>query len=362
MALGLIDRIYECAFAPELWPGVLDDLGGICEARGGVLFAANRETGAVSYTASDTHLQCAREYERRRLHMDGVATQRLLAFGQHGFIFDHDVIAQAEMETDPVFTAVLWPAGLGHSIGTTISAPTGDVLLCLVSRGREQGPARSSCIRKLNRLRPHLARSALMSARLRLERARAVVETLDLLGLPALVFDPGGRVIAANPLIEAERERLRWRARDRVAFVDKVADEMLRRCIETIADDEQGAARSFAVRDSHAVAAIVAHVVPIRGVSCDIFARAVGVMMLTPVAMARAPAVELVQSLFDLTPAEARVARALTVGQTLQRIADDSCLSQNTVRTHLRAVLEKTGCNRQAEVVALLSGLARPGA
>ena len=40
MALELIDRIYECAFAPELWPGVLDDLGRICEARGGVLFAA----------------------------------------------------------------------------------------------------------------------------------------------------------------------------------------------------------------------------------------------------------------------------------------------------------------------------------
>ena len=221
MALELIDRIYECAFAPELWPAVLDDLGRICEARGGVLFAANTDTGAVSYTASETQVHCAREYERRRLHMDSVATDRLLAHGQHGFIFDHDVITQAEMEADPVFSAVLWPAGLGHTIGTSISAPTGDVLLCMVSRGREQGPANRPAFRKLNRLRPHLARSALMSARLRLERARAVVETLDLLGLPALVFDSSGRVIAANPLIEAERERLRWRARDRVALVTR---------------------------------------------------------------------------------------------------------------------------------------------
>jgi hypothetical protein len=23
----LIDRIYECSFVPELWPGVLDELG-----------------------------------------------------------------------------------------------------------------------------------------------------------------------------------------------------------------------------------------------------------------------------------------------------------------------------------------------
>ena len=94
MALELIDRIYECAFAPELWPGVLDDLGRICEARGGVLFAANTDTGSVSYTASEALAHCAREYERRRLHMDTVATGRLLAHGRHGFIFDHDVITK----------------------------------------------------------------------------------------------------------------------------------------------------------------------------------------------------------------------------------------------------------------------------
>ena len=31
----LIDRIYECSVAPELWPGVLDELAKIADARGG---------------------------------------------------------------------------------------------------------------------------------------------------------------------------------------------------------------------------------------------------------------------------------------------------------------------------------------
>jgi DNA-binding CsgD family transcriptional regulator len=30
----------------------------------------------------------------------------------------------------------------------------------------------------------------------------------------------------------------------------------------------------------------------------------------------------------------------------------------NTVRTHVRGVSEKTGCNRQAEEIALLNGIA----
>jgi DNA-binding CsgD family transcriptional regulator len=83
--------------------------------------------------------------------------------------------------------------------------------------------------------------------------------------------------------------------------------------------------------------------------------------MLTPVTRPEAPSVELVRSLFDLTPAEARVARSLAGGQTLKVIAAQSGASMNTVRTHLRSVMTKTGYNRQSDVVALLNGLRPPG-
>jgi hypothetical protein len=38
----------------------------------------------------------------------------------------------------------------------------------------------------------------------------------------------------------------------------------------------------------------------------------------------------------------------------------DSGVSVTTVRAHVRGVLEKIGCHRQGEVVALLSGIASP--
>jgi len=79
------------------------------------------------------------------------------------------------------------------------------------------------------------------------------------------------------------------------------------------------------------------------------------VLVLTPVARPQAPPVELVQSLFDLTPAEARVARGLASGKTVEAIAADGGNTQNTIRWHLKRVLEKTGCNRQVDVVALLT-------
>jgi len=82
--------------------------------------------------------------------------------------------------------------------------------------------------------------------------------------------------------------------------------------------------------------------------------------VLTPVTAPQAPPVELVQSLFDLTPAEARVARGIVTGNTLDEIAAGGSVSRNTVRTQVRGVLEKTGFRRQAEIVALPGGIMLP--
>jgi DNA-binding CsgD family transcriptional regulator len=88
-----------------------------------------------------------------------------------------------------------------------------------------------------------------------------------------------------------------------------------------------------------------------------VFQRCAAVLVLTPVTVRGAPPTEIIQALFDLTPSEARVARGLASGHTLDDIADSAAVSRNTVRSQLRGVLEKTGCQRQAEVAALLSGL-----
>ena len=53
-----------------------------------------------------------------------------------------------------------------------------------------------------------------------MERARVASETLALIGLPALVFDDQGKVLAANHLIAERTDLIRWRAQDRVSLND----------------------------------------------------------------------------------------------------------------------------------------------
>jgi DNA-binding CsgD family transcriptional regulator len=56
----------------------------------------------------------------------------------------------------------------------------------------------------------------------------------------------------------------------------------------------------------------------------------------------------------------ARVAAGIAGGQTPTEIALDAGVSVHTVKTQLKAVFEKAEVSRQAELVALLVGIAFP--
>jgi hypothetical protein len=196
-----VDRIYECAFVPELWPGVLEELARIADARGGFLFAANQEVR--NWTAS-AKLQAGMEvFVAGQFFSRSQRARRGIAARHAGFLRERDIYSEEELAADPLYRDLLWPVGLGHCAATVIPAPTGDVLVISVERRRSLGPVEDAVVRQLDALRPHLARSALTAARLQLERAHAAAETLALIGLPALVFDENRKVIAANHLIEA---------------------------------------------------------------------------------------------------------------------------------------------------------------
>lgn len=69
------------------------------------------------------------------------------------------------------------------------------------------------------------------------------------------------------------------------------------------------------------------------------------------------PRAELLTELFQFTPAECRLAEILAQGHAPERCAQLLDVSLNTVRTQLRALFGKTGTQRQAELVGLLTRL-----
>ncbi|MBM1169651.1 helix-turn-helix transcriptional regulator [Microvirga arabica] len=69
--------------------------------------------------------------------------------------------------------------------------------------------------------------------------------------------------------------------------------------------------------------------------------------------------VERLTQVFGLTPAEARVAAALSQGDRLEEIAASGSVSVGTVRSQLKAIFAKTGATTQAVLVGLVTQVLR---
>jgi DNA-binding CsgD family transcriptional regulator len=355
----LIDRIYESCFVPDIWPEVLEDMGRIAGSPGASLFVSKNDV--LHWVSSAEPRVRAERIVKEGWLWRGTIIRRLFALRHPGFLVDVEYLTPQELDSEPIYRDLWRPLGVGWAMATAIPLPTGEHATFVASRPTEQGPFDRDSANRLDQLRPHLARSVLISARLQLERARVAGQALAAMGIPALVFDENGKALFANALIEAITGFIQWRALGLVSLTDKAGDQLLREAIALINSEAGLCVRSFPVRGADAEAMMVAHVIPIRLSARDIFLRCAAVLALTPVAAPQAPPVELVQSLFDLTPAEARVARSLASGKTVEDIASDGGVSLATVRTQVRGILDKTGCSRQVEVVALLAGIAQSG-
>jgi DNA-binding CsgD family transcriptional regulator len=65
-------------------------------------------------------------------------------------------------------------------------------------------------------------------------------------------------------------------------------------------------------------------------------------------------------TLFDLTPAEARVLLRIGSGLSASRSAVSLGIGENTLKTHLNRIFAKTGTRRQADLVKLISNMGVP--
>lgn len=357
--MELTDQIYEAAVCPDLWPAVLDRLSAMSGCRGGVLFTADWQQ-VSRWTVSAAITDVFGQFLAGGWMVQNTRAHRAAQLRHAGFINDFDMFTQEEMDRDPFYTELFRPLGYGWCAGTVILAPGGDVIVFDLERRYADGPVPRSDLRRLDPYRPHLARSALLATRLGLERARAAVNALAALGLPAAALRGKGRVVVANGAFEAFMPSVFADRSSRLTITDMAADKLLEEALDRLAADLQpGQSIPISSRDDRP--AMILHVLPVKGAAHDVFAQAASIAILTPVSAPAAPPDALLNGLFDLTPAEARVARALVEGGTINGFALDAGLSRDTVRGHVKSVLGKTGTRRQAELVGLLGSLGSLG-
>jgi DNA-binding CsgD family transcriptional regulator len=356
----LIDNVYEAAVIPELWDTVLDGVARRVGSVGGLLFTANSQHTA--WVGSSIMGPLYADFIEDGFAAQNPRPQRAIARNHAGFVRDDDLFTPEEMDRDPAY-AYMRRKGIGWCAGTVVQAPSGDVVVFSWERLFKDGPFSAETVTALDPLRAHLARAALISGRLGLERARAAAEALGLIGLPAAVLSRSHRLLAANKLLEDLIPQVVQDRHSRIGLVDRRADAMLGKSLLQLKSHAGGQVRSIPIAATPELPASIVHVVPVRGAANDIFAAASCVLVITAVASQGVAPAQVIQGLFDLTPAEAKVARAIAAGKTIDDFAREAGLAGGTVRQQLKSVFSKTGVSRQSELVGILVGsaLSSPG-
>lgn len=352
---GLVDLIYEAAVFPELWLEVLDQLAALTDTQGGTLFTASRDNQIRSIT-SEPLAHMASVFANDGWSARNTRASRLASKRYPGFATDDDLFTSDEMDEDPFYVELLRPNQLGWGAGTIIPVPTGDTLAITVEGSR---PVQREAVAVLDALRPHLARSALLSARLGLEQARSTVDALQKIGLPAAVLSHSHHLLAANLLLEQFGRQIRFLARDRIEFRNARANALFE---DAFAQLERGAEStsvwSIPIPAEDDLHPTIIHLLPVRRSARDLFTGAAGILVVTPVMISGSSSyVDLLDGLFDLTPAESRLAALIASGLGPRDAAAKLGISEATARSALKIVFSKVGVTRQNELAALLSTL-----
>jgi DNA-binding CsgD family transcriptional regulator len=99
---------------------------------------------------------------------------------------------------------------------------------------------------------------------------------------------------------------------------------------------------------------------PLRSVTGTMPGKAVAVLFITDPDSRPAAPDEVLRILFGLTRAESRLAISLLDGNSLSESADLNKVGQETVRSQIKSIFQKTGTRRQGELIRLLSGITGP--
>ncbi|MCU4182501.1 helix-turn-helix transcriptional regulator [Bosea sp. BH3] len=350
-----VAMLYEAAAVPEMWPAAIERMSRIGGCTGGLLFA-HSELGTNWITSKEFEPAFARFMEQgwmnRNSRMAG-----LLAHGGTGFVTDHDLFTDEEMDKDEMYTDFLRPEGYGWGTATHIRASSGDNIVFTLERRFELGPVPRHAVEVLDGIRPHLARAAVLASKLQMQRAQASLDSFERAGARAALIGSRGGVTAMNAGFEALLGQIIIRARDKITLDDDRANALLQNALKDLARDRLGDTRSIAVPRKDDLPAFIIHVLPIRRQALDIFARAQAMLVVTTTGRSLSIEGSLLCELYDLTRAEAAVANRILEGLTVNEIAVEHGVSRETVRSQVKKVLAKTGCQSQADFIRRLAPL-----
>lgn len=351
----LLDRIYEAGVFPERWPNLLDDISRHVGARGGNLMSSG--PAGVTLISSPSVADLTNEFVAAGWHHKNSRVSRLIDRSPHpAFLTDADLHTAEELTSLPIYTEFLIPNKGSAGAASLIQGIGNEALIVAIERFADHDSAWGA-VETLDFLRPHIARSLLLSNRMQELQVTKIVESFENLNMSVALLARTGKLLGATSFFSAHFNTILSDSRRRLAIVEPESDRQLGQALLKI--EHHGSGSSIAVRDQNKIGQAALHLVPAKRDALDLFSQLYSFAILSHPENLSVPRADLISALYDLTPAEARVARGLAFGQSIKQLSNQLKVSQETLRSQLKKVFLKTGTRRQGDLTVLLSQLGK---
>jgi DNA-binding CsgD family transcriptional regulator len=350
----LIASIYEAGAFPDRWPITLHKLGTTLGAMGGNLIRST--ANSLEMQSSPGVAEVTEAFAREGWNANNSRVSRLLGRAVHGgFLTDSDLHSEDELATLPIYKEFLNPRGLAAGAATIVQGARDDALIVALEAFESHSASRAA-VPLLDQLRPHMARAAILSGEMQTARVGGLIEAFNALDSAIGLLDRNGKLLAASARFGDYLDVLLADGPQRLRMADEATDRRFAAAVEELKRSDGGV--SIAMRDRDMVGVAVLHLVPARLDARELFSKVAIFAIIGNPSNNLLPGSDIIAALFDLTPAEARVARGIAQGQSPAEMARQLRVSPETVRTQLKRVFAKTSTRRQSELARLISKLA----
>ena len=359
---NLIGDIYDACLSPALWARVQSD---ICTLTGGVgshlvLFGKDRvplETLIISSLGDDFAKSMEADYFNWYHRFDKRRVEKVVAQGPGVVVSNEDLTSPSERKTCPLYNEYFsrFESQIQLIYGTPLLS--GRTLTFCQARPKKSGSYSHEENSLFTRMSDHVARSLGMRGKVEGLFGQQIT-FLDMASEESnavMVINAQHKVLWSNPtadkLVAGDENIQRHRGVLSVKNTDERAalDRLISQAI-TLSGEGKTRCGFSTVSSNSGSLVLTAFSTRYPG-TLSAEGQAVAVLVFKNPRHAGMPPLSLIQSHFDLTPAEAKVALALAKGFSVKEYGEQSGLTANTIRSTLKLVMDKTDCHRQPELV-----------
>jgi DNA-binding CsgD family transcriptional regulator len=363
----VVGDIYDASLDPALWPTAIESICGYVGAASASLHSqdsVSRATDALFWWGRESSAPHFFRTYREKYGKINPIFPGVIFFDVELPVAVPDVISCEEFVRTRFFREWLAPQGLMDGLFSNLEKGATSCALFTAMRHAEQGGVDDRMRRRFELITPHVRRAMLIGKVIDLHRveAAALADSLDELASGMFIVDQTGRIIHAN--LSAHRliadGNVVRASNGRIATIDPRDSKNLLDIFTTAqsgdaAVGKKGIAMPLTARTGERY---VAHILPLTSGArrkAGVSYAATAAMFIRKAALDLPSPPEAVANEFKLTPAEVRVMFAVAEIGGVPEVAPVLGISEQTVKTHLHRIYDKTATKRQADLVKLLA-------